>query len=156
MGLLSCEPGSNLSLSEARGYRLIHDLKSAWRGREFKTLATEVEEALKRISSLKDVIGTMIVDNVGNILRSTIPEEEQAVKYANEIPSLALMTRSAIRELDPQNDLNMIRIKSLRHELIAVIDLQFTLIVIQQYPGFVPEELPPPPPEEVKPEEEEF
>ncbi|KAL2650520.1 hypothetical protein R1flu_018648 [Riccia fluitans] len=61
------------------------------------------------------------------------------------------MARSAIRELDPQNDVQMIRIKSLRHELIAIIDLQFTLLVAQQYPGFVPVDVEKPP-EEVKPE----
>ncbi|BFI16915.1 dynein light chain roadblock-type [Marchantia polymorpha subsp. ruderalis] len=117
---------------------------------------TEAEAALQRITNLKDVVGVLIVDNDGNILRSTFLEEDQTVKYAEEISSLAIMTRSAIRELDPQNDIQMIRIKSLRHELIAVIDMQFTLLVAQQYPGFVPLEVQKPPEEEKKEDDEEF
>ncbi|KAG6550514.1 hypothetical protein Mapa_007882 [Marchantia paleacea] len=87
---------------------------------------------------------------------SLVVQEDQTVKYAAEISSLAIMTRSAIRELDAQNDVQMIRIKSLRHELIAVIDMQFTLLVAQQYPGFVPLEVEKPPEEEKREEDEEF
>ena len=63
-----------------------------------------------------------------------------------EIPALAIMCRSAVRELEPKNDLQMIRIKSRKHEIMVVVEEKFTLMAIQEYPGFWVEPPPPPPP----------
>ncbi|CAM6038985.1 unnamed protein product [Sphagnum compactum] len=107
---------------------------------------TDVEIALKRILSFKDVIGLLLIDADGNILRSTLAEEEEVVKYAQEIPALVIMSRSAVREIDPKNDLKMLRIKSKKHEIMVVVDPQFTLMIIHEYPGHYVEPPPPPPP----------
>lgn len=55
------------------------------------------------------------------------------------------MARSASREIDAKDDLNMLRLKSRKHELIIVVDDKFTLMVLQEYPGFWIEPHPPPP-----------
>ncbi|CAK9262450.1 unnamed protein product [Sphagnum jensenii] len=107
---------------------------------------TDVEIALKRILSFKDVIGLLLIDADGNILRSTLAEEEEVEKYAQEIPALVIMSRSAVREIDPKNDLKMLRIKSKKHEIMVVVDPQFTLMIIHEYPGHYVEPPPPPPP----------
>ncbi|CAM6016521.1 unnamed protein product [Sphagnum balticum] len=107
---------------------------------------TDVEIALKRILSFKDVIGLLLIDADGNILRSTLAEEEEVAKYAQEIPDLVIMSRSAVREIDPKNDLKMLRIKSKKHEIMVVVDPQFTLMIIHEYPGHYVEPPPPPPP----------
>ncbi len=73
-------------------------------------------------------------------------QEEEVVKYAQEIPALVIMSRSAVREIDPKNDLKMLRIKSKKHEIMVVVDPQFTLMIIHEYPGHYVEPPPPPPP----------
>lgn len=55
------------------------------------------------------------------------------------------MARSAAREIEAKDDLNMLRIKSRKHELMVVVDDKFTLMVLQEYPGFWIEPPPPPP-----------
>ncbi|XP_002984172.2 dynein light chain roadblock-type 2 [Selaginella moellendorffii] len=91
---------------------------------------SEAQGALSRINGLRDVIGTMIVAANGNVLRTTLPQD-LAFKYATKIPSLAAMARSGVRELDPQNDLQMLRIKTLLHEIIVIAEPLFTLLVVQ-------------------------
>eukprot|EP00249_Psilotum_nudum_P005378 c18820_g1_i2 orf=183-503(+) len=71
---------------------------------------SEVEVALQRISKI---------------------QEEITSKYAGQIPSLASMARSAVRELDNENDLRMLRIRSQVSEIIVLAETKFTLIVIQ-------------------------
>ena len=41
------------------------------------------------------------------------------------------MARSSLRELDNQNDLRMLRIRSTTHEIIIVNETEFALIVVQ-------------------------
>lgn len=104
----------------------------------------DVETALSRITSFKDVLGIMIIDGDGKIIKSTIQEEVAEHKYRIHIPSLAAMARSFVREIHPQNDLQMLRIKSYLHELIILVDWHFTLVLIQDYLGLKQE--PPTPP----------
>jgi dynein light chain roadblock-type len=52
-------------------------------------------------------------------------------QYAELIPQLASMARSMVRDLDPQNNLQFLRIRSKNHEIMVHSDVEFTLIVIQ-------------------------
>ena len=45
---------------------------------------------------------------------------------------LAAMARSAVRDLDPQNDLQFLRLRSKQHEILVAPDPEFTLIVVQE------------------------
>lgn len=46
------------------------------------------------------------------------PQMEIRDAYAKEIPSLAMMGRDLIRDLDPQNDLKFLRFRSKTHEIM--------------------------------------
>lgn len=117
---------------------------------------------------MQDIIGVLLIDRDGNILRNTMPEvshpteidycqewcnccangcnwQEHAKKYIQEIPALAIMTRSAVREIDAKDDLTMMRIKSRKHEMMIIVEEKFTLMALQEYPGFWVEPPPPPP-----------
>ena len=57
---------------------------------------------------------------------------------------MTVMCRSAAREIEAKDDLHMLRIKSRKREMMVIVDDKFTLIVLQEYPGFWIK--PPPPP----------
>merc|ERR1712072_1643428 len=92
---------------------------------------SEVEETLKRISSHKGVIGTVIVNNEGVPIRSNLERSEQTAQYASLISQLAAKARSVVRDLDPQNDLTFLCIRSRKHEIMVAPDREYILIVIQ-------------------------
>eukprot|EP00735_Rhodelphis_limneticus_P008442 TRINITY_DN2143_c0_g1::TRINITY_DN2143_c0_g1_i1::g.12913::m.12913 TRINITY_DN2143_c0_g1::TRINITY_DN2143_c0_g1_i1::g.12913 ORF type:complete len:110 (-),score=22.61,sp/Q9DAJ5/DLRB2_MOUSE/67.33/1e-44,Robl_LC7/PF03259.12/8.1e-26 TRINITY_DN2143_c0_g1_i1:230-559(-) len=98
---------------------------------------SEVEETLKRIQAHKGVLGVIIVNSDGIVIRSTLDNagssngNSQSNQYAALITQLAAKARSAIRDLDPQNDLTFLRVRSKKHEIMVAPDNEYMLIVIQ-------------------------
>jgi dynein light chain roadblock-type len=92
---------------------------------------SEVEEALNRISMHKGVKGIIIVNYDGISIRSTFKSAEETHRYASLISNLTLKARSTIRELDQDNDLMFLRIRSKKHEIMVAPDRDYMLVVIQ-------------------------
>ena len=86
-------------------------------------------------------MGTIIVNEEGEAVRATTlcdasgaPVEDQSgavAKFSSLVPQLASMARNMVRDLDPQNDLRFLRVRSRDHEMMVHADPEFTLIVIQ-------------------------
>ena len=88
---------------------------------------SEVEETLKRINSHKGVVGIVIANHEGAPIRSTL-ETAVAEQMSSQLLGLAAKARSAVRNLDPQNDLTFLRIRSKKHEiLVAPEKVRFAL-----------------------------
>ncbi|KAM7345205.1 dynein light chain roadblock [Cochliomyia hominivorax] len=93
-------------------------------------MSQEVEEILKRIQSHKGVVGTIVVNNEGIPVKSTL-DNTTTVQYAGLMSQLADKSRSVVRDLDPSNDLTFLRVRSKKHEIMVAPDKDFILIVIQ-------------------------
>lgn len=63
-------------------------------------------------------------------IRTTL-DQERTVQHAALLTRLAAKARSVIRDLDPQNDLTFLRIRSKKHEIMVAPDKEFILIVLQ-------------------------
>ncbi|XP_074534583.1 dynein light chain roadblock-type 2-like [Halichoeres trimaculatus] len=92
---------------------------------------TEVEETLKRIENHKGVIGTIVVNADGIPIRSTL-DNSTTLRYAALFRQLSMMAQSTVREIDPQNDLTFLRIRTKEHEILASLEDDFLLIAIQK------------------------
>ncbi|XP_042267856.1 dynein light chain roadblock-type 2 isoform X2 [Thunnus thynnus] len=90
----------------------------------------DVEETLKRIEAHKGVIGTIIVNAEGIPIRTTL-DNSATVQYAGLLRHLTMKARSTVRDIDPQNDLTFLRIRSKKHEIMVTPENDFLLIVIQ-------------------------
>ncbi|KAI9003184.1 Dynein light chain roadblock-type 2 [Gaertneriomyces sp. JEL0708] len=91
---------------------------------------SEVEETIKRLSSHKGVEGIIVVNMEGIPIRSTL-DNEKTVQHAALITQLTAKARSVVRDLDPQNDLSFLRIRSKKHEIMVAPDKEYILIVLQ-------------------------
>mmetsp|Transcript_45308 Transcript_45308/g.90461 ORF Transcript_45308/g.90461 Transcript_45308/m.90461 type:complete len:98 (-) Transcript_45308:309-602(-) len=91
---------------------------------------SEVEETLKRINSHKGVQGIVILNNDAVPIRSTM-DQEIAKKYSALLKPLSDKARSCVRDLDPQNDLTFLRIRSKKHEILVAPEKDFILVVVQ-------------------------
>ncbi|XP_069371934.1 dynein light chain roadblock-type 1 isoform X1 [Paralichthys olivaceus] len=94
------------------------------------TAAAEVEETLKRIQSQKGVQGIIVVNSEGIPIKTTL-DNSSTVQYAGLIHQLVMKARSTVREIDPQNDLTFLRIRSKKNEIMIAPDKDYFLIVIQ-------------------------
>ncbi|EDO45898.1 predicted protein [Nematostella vectensis] len=92
----------------------------------------EVEEVLKRIINHPGVTGSIITNPEGVAIRSTMDNSTTQI-YLSNIQSMTQMARSAVRDLDPLNDLKFLRIRSRKYEILVAPENDYTLIVIQSY-----------------------
>ncbi|KAJ8259191.1 hypothetical protein COCON_G00182030 [Conger conger] len=90
----------------------------------------EVEETLKRIQTQKGVQGIIIVNAEGIPVKTTL-DNSSTVQYAGLIHQLVMKARSTVRDIDPQNDLTFLRIRSKKNEIMIAPDKDYFLIVIQ-------------------------
>ncbi|XP_058487596.1 dynein light chain roadblock-type 1 [Solea solea] len=90
----------------------------------------EVEDTLKRIQSQKGVQGIIVVNSEGIPIKSTL-DNSTTVQYSGLIHQLVTKARSTVRDLDPQNDLTFLRIRSKKNEIMIAPDKDYFLIVIQ-------------------------
>ncbi|KAA8590224.1 hypothetical protein FQN60_014158 [Etheostoma spectabile] len=94
------------------------------------TKREEVEETLKRIEAHKGVIGTILVNAEGIPIRTTL-DHHTTVQYVRLLRNLTMMARSTVRDIDPQNDLTFLRIRTKKHEILVAPENDYLLIVIQ-------------------------
>ena len=98
------------------------------------------------------VLGTVVVSNTGAPLRTTLDvcvlhlhmlatslwnftmtcvplrwQESLTRQYAEMIPGLADLARNMVRDLDPQNDLEFLRIRSFKHEIMVAASKSIAL-----------------------------
>ncbi|KAL8440255.1 hypothetical protein Efla_004951 [Eimeria flavescens] len=93
-------------------------------------MQAEVEETLNRIKTHKGVRGVIVLAGDGAVLRSTF-DASQTAAYAGAASQLAERARSLVRDLDPQNDVTFLRVRSKKHEILVAPDGDFLLLVVQ-------------------------
>jgi dynein light chain roadblock-type len=84
----------------------------------FQKKKTEVEETIKRISAHKGVIGLIVVNHEGIPIKTTL-DNSTTTQYASLLQQLTAKARSVVRDIDPQNDLTFLRIRSKKHEIMV-------------------------------------
>jgi dynein light chain roadblock-type len=78
---------------------------------------SEVDETVKRIMSHKGILGVVIVNNDGIPIRSTL-DNVVSVQYAGLVTQLVIKSRSMVRDLQTDNDLQFLRLRSKKHEIL--------------------------------------
>jgi len=99
---------------------------------------SDAEDTLTRISRHPGVLAIMIVNLDGSFPR-TMPSTQEHIdpaKYSALITPLAQMTRHCVRDLDPQNDLTFLRMRSKKHEILVAPDHESgQLVIVVQEPA---------------------
>ncbi|XP_018089879.1 dynein light chain roadblock-type 1 L homeolog isoform X1 [Xenopus laevis] len=94
-------------------------------------IKADVEETLKRIQGQKGVQGIIIVNSEGIPIKSTM-DNQTTVQYAGLMHQLVLKARCSVRDIDAQNDLTFLRIRSKKNEIMIAPEKDYFLVVIQQ------------------------
>jgi len=76
-----------------------------------------LEETIKRIQEHKGVLGMMIINGDGVAVRTSM-DTTQTNSYSAVLSRLADQARSALRDLDPTNEVTFIRLRSKRNEIL--------------------------------------
>merc|ERR1712227_429341 len=96
----------------------------------FLTMASEVEETLKRLVGHKGVIATVVVNKDGACIKSTL-EPSISNQYSNILGSLINQATTMFREMDPSNDVTFMRVRTKKCQFMVVPDNEYLFIVVQ-------------------------
>ncbi|KAG2455998.1 DLRB2 protein, partial [Polypterus senegalus] len=91
---------------------------------------SEIEETLKRIQSHKGVVGTIVVNAQGIPIRTTL-DNSTTLQYTALLRQITILARGTVRDIDPQNDLTFLRMRSKKHEVMVGVDKDFLFVVVQ-------------------------
>ncbi|GAB5034441.1 dynein light chain roadblock-type 1 [Nannochloropsis oceanica] len=99
---------------------------------------SQVEETIERIKIKQGIEGYVITNKKGQVLRRFhTMSEERADAMAATVRQLALKAQNVARDLDPSvslcNEFQYLRIKTKKHEVIAAIDNEFLVTVLQRW-----------------------
>lgn len=90
---------------------------------------------MRRIIKHTGVQDVIITDKDAKLIyhdTKTNMNSQDAQKYASNLVQLATQARSVVRDLDPQNDLSFLRIRSKKNEIMVAPDKDFMMMVVQK------------------------
>ena len=93
-------------------------------------MATQAEEILKRIDTFKGVVGSIIINQDGIPVRTTM-DNSITVLYTGLLKKLTFEAISAVRDIDPRDDVEFMRVKTKKHEIIVAPENGYIFVVIQ-------------------------
>lgn len=100
----------------------------------------DIEELVKRVTAHPGVRGFLILNHEGIAIRHsfTRASHDLTVQYAALFQSLTIKAKEVVTEMDnSNNELQMLRLRSKKHEIIIAPDSKYLLIVIQKPDGYV-------------------
>jgi dynein light chain roadblock-type len=95
---------------------------------------SEAEQCIKRIQSHKGVKRVFVINARGQTIRSSLNDPEEERRYAGLISELTKKTQSMVRELNPDDSLKFLRIRTSHEEIMIAPEpneQKYTLIVVQ-------------------------
>ena len=76
----------------------------------------------------------VITDGKGNILRQSKGiSTADALRFATDVMKLTQKARHVVRDLDPKNDLEIMRLRAKDREILAAPGDDFLVIIIQKW-----------------------
>lgn len=101
------------------------------------TDGSQAGEILDRIQHHKGVRGVIVVNSDSMSVRSTL-DNSATVQYIGMAKTLTTMSRSLVRDINPQDDLTILRVRTKKSEIIIAPertddDREFQVIAIQDY-----------------------
>ena len=93
---------------------------------------TEIDDTIKRLSSHKGVVGVLVISNEGIPIRSTL-DNALAVQYAALITQLSQKSQMVVQDIDAQDELEYLRVRTKKYEWMIAPNPDYCLIVIQTF-----------------------
>uniref|UniRef100_A0A0K0EYT8 Dynein light chain roadblock n=1 Tax=Strongyloides venezuelensis TaxID=75913 RepID=A0A0K0EYT8_STRVS len=90
----------------------------------------EVEEMFKKLIAQSGVTGVTVMDTQGRAIKSTL-DEATSTKHSNLLQQLCEKTRIIVKEMNPNNDLNFMRVYTNNEEFLIAPQKEYTMIVIR-------------------------
>ncbi|CAH8829949.1 unnamed protein product [Trichobilharzia szidati] len=85
---------------------------------------TEILQQIERIQNHKNVQGLILVTAEGNPTRSNL-DNSTSIQYSRHMEELKMITEHVVRDLDPKNELVVLRIRTKLNEIMVLPGKKF-------------------------------
>lgn len=89
-----------------------------------------MENCYTKILEQKGILGTVVIGKNGNPIKSTM-NDKTSLHYAGLFGQVIDKANFAIESLDPENELDFLRIRTRKHEVIITPDDYLVFVVLQ-------------------------
>ena len=96
---------------------------------EVTAMGFEVEDSLQRIVGLKGVVGSVVMTMAGETIRSTLDTTITA-QVSGFMSTLVQLSNERLKNMDPDNELNLIKMRTSKHQFVVVPDTEWLFIVV--------------------------
>lgn len=91
----------------------------------------EADETFKKLIASPGVQGVLLINSEGIPIRTTF-NNTLTTLYVSLIHGLTSKAKNCIKEMDHQNELTFLRLRSNKDEILIAPDREFTMIVVQK------------------------
>uniref|UniRef100_A0A1I7ZWT2 Dynein light chain roadblock n=1 Tax=Steinernema glaseri TaxID=37863 RepID=A0A1I7ZWT2_9BILA len=91
----------------------------------------DVDETIKRLQTQKDVVGVVIMDTKGRVIRSTL-DDETTTQTSTLLHQLCDKSAWVVKEMDPTNDLTFLRLRTKKNEIMISPNKDYLMAVLTQ------------------------
>ncbi|XP_044316142.1 dynein light chain roadblock-type 2 [Drosophila rhopaloa] len=92
--------------------------------------SSNVQTTFDRLVQLPGVVGAILIDGDGVPVRTNMTASA-AEMYANRMRPLVTLARSMVHDIEPDDHLSYVRLRTRRQELMVATENQHTIILIQ-------------------------
>ena len=89
----------------------------------------DVEESLQHLVGMKGVVGSVVLTMAGKTIRSTL-DGTTTGQVSGVMSSLVNLAKSRLKDMDPDTELNLIKVRTSKHQFIVVPGSEWLLIVV--------------------------
>ncbi|KAJ2829055.1 hypothetical protein GGI24_002233 [Coemansia furcata] len=90
----------------------------------------DIDETINRLGSKKGVESVMVLTKDGRVIRTTATPKHSEIQ-GKLLSRLARDAAEIVEELESQDDLSFLRIRTKRHEIMLALDHNYLLVIVQ-------------------------
>ncbi|KAJ1732609.1 hypothetical protein H4S06_001285 [Coemansia sp. BCRC 34490] len=102
----------------------------ATRSEEAPNHQIDVDETVNRLGAKKGVESVTVLTRDGRVIRTTATAEQSEVQ-GKLLSKLARDAADIVEELESEDELSFLRIRTKRHEIMVALDHNYLLVVVQ-------------------------
>ncbi|KAI8319734.1 hypothetical protein GQ54DRAFT_25103 [Martensiomyces pterosporus] len=91
----------------------------------------DIEETVNRLGSKKGVESVTVLTKDGRVIRTTATDTEKSEVHGKLLSRLARDAAEIVEELESQDELSFLRIRTKKHEIMVALDHSYLLVVVQ-------------------------
>ncbi|CAG7833995.1 unnamed protein product [Allacma fusca] len=92
--------------------------------------ADDIDDTVKRIAGHRGVLGVIIAARDGMPIKTTM-DNTSTVLYVGTAIALFERSQSLVRDVDPSNALQFMRIRTAKYELMVSVEEEYIVVAVQ-------------------------